>query len=184
MIFNYVRVSTEIQNLDRQLLNVDCDREYKEKVSGKDINRPQLQAMLTNLRENDLVNVHELSRLARNTKDLLGIVQTILEAGASIRFHKENLFFEATKNADPFQNLMLSMLGAIAQFERDLMLERQREGIAIAKAKGRYKGRQTKFTNEDIDNIKKQFSDSTNKAQLAREWGISRQYLYRIAETA
>ena len=183
MIFNYVRVSTEIQNTDRQLNNVKCDRIYEEKVSGKDLNRPVLQTLLGNLRKQDLVNVHELSRLARNTKDLLEIVQKILDAGASIKFHKENLFFEATKKADPFQNLMLSMLGAISQFERDLMLERQREGIALAKAKGKYKGRKTKFSDEDIDNIKKQFIDSKNKAQLARDWGISRQYLYRIAET-
>jgi len=182
MIFNYVRVSTELQNLDRQLLNIDCDREYKEKVSGKDANRPQLQVMLTNLRENDLVNVHELSRLARNTKDLLEIVQKIIDAGASIKFHKENLFFEATKIADPFQNLMLTMLGAIAQFERDLMLERQKEGIAIAKAKGKYKGRQTKFSDEEFVKIKQEFLTSDNKAQLARDWNISRQYLYKIAD--
>ena len=138
--------------------------------------------MLTNLRENDLVNVHELSRLARNTKDLLDIVQKILEVGASIRFHKESLLFEASKKADPFQMLMLTMLGAIAEFERNLMLERQREGIAIAKAKGKYKGRQTRFTDEEILQIKMEFSKSNNKSQLARDWNITRQYLYKIAD--
>lgn len=181
MIFNYIRVSTADQNTERQLLKVQCDRVYEEKVSGKDKDRPQLQAMLLNLRPGDLVNVHELSRLARNTKDLLEIVQEILSAGASIRFHKENLFFQANEKADPFQNLMLTMLGAIAQFERDLMLERQREGIAIAKSKGKYKGRQTRFSEDEIGKIITDFKETKNKAAIARQWGISRQYLYKLA---
>jgi len=181
MIFNYIRVSTELQNTDRQLVDVKHDRLYEEKISAKDTNRPQLEAMLSNLRSGDLINVHELSRLARNTKDLLEIVERIISSGSSIKFHKENLFFESNKKADPFQNLMLSMLGAISQFERDLMLERQREGIAIAKAKGKYKGRQTRFSDEEINQIKSQFTDSSNKTQLAKDWGITRQYLYKIA---
>ncbi len=181
MIFNYIRVSTEIQNTDRQLVDVEHDRLYEEKISAKDTNRPQLEAMLSNLRPGDLVNVHELSRLARNTKDLLEIVERIISSGSSIKFHKENLFFESKKNADPFQNLMLSMLGAISQFERDLMLERQREGIAIAKSKGKYKGRQTRFSDEEINQIKSEFIESSNKTQLAKNWGITRQYLYKIA---
>lgn len=181
MIFNYIRVSTVDQNTDRQLVGIECDRVYEEKVSGKDKNRPELQAMLLNLREGDLVNVHELSRLARNTKDLLEIVQQILSVSASINFHKENLFFQASEKSDPFQNLMLTMLGAIAQFERDLMLERQREGIAIAKAKGRYKGRQTRFSDNEIKQMKSEFDTAKNKAAVARQWGISRQYLYKLA---
>jgi len=180
MIFNYVRVSTEIQNTARQLIDVKHDRLYEEKISAKDTNRPQLEAMLSNLRSGDLVNVHELSRLARNTKDLLEIVERIISSESSIKFHKENLFFESNKKADPFQNLMLSMLGAISQFERDLMLERQREGIAIAKSKGKYKGRQTRFSDEEINQIKTQFIESSNKTQLAKTWGITRQYLYKI----
>ena len=181
MIFNYVRVSTVDQNTDRQLVGIECDRVYEEKVSGKDKNRPELQAMLLNLREGDLVNVHELSRLARNTKDLLEIVEQILSVGASIKFQKENLFFQSSEKSDPFQNLMLTMLGAIAQFERDLMLERQREGIAIAKAKGRYKGRQTRFSADEMERMKSEFSIAKNKAAVARNWGISRQYLYKLA---
>jgi DNA invertase Pin-like site-specific DNA recombinase len=180
MIFNYIRVSTADQNTDRQLIGVHCDRVYEEKVSGKNKDRPQLQAMLLNLRSGDLVNVHELSRLARNTKDLLEIVQQILSAGASIKFHKENLFFQSNEKTDPFQNLMLTMLGAIAQFERDLMLERQREGIAIAKAKGKYKGRQTRFNKDEMQRMKSEFQDAKNKAAIARNWGISRQYLYKL----
>jgi len=180
MQFNYIRVSTLDQNIARQLVGVPCDREYMEKVSGKDTNRPQLQAMLDNLREGDHINVHELSRLARNTKDLLEIVERILSCGASIKFHKEGLLFESGKDADPFQKLMLTMLAAISTFERDLMLERQREGIAIAKAQGKYKGKQSRFTSEELADIKERFATSINKAALARELGVTRQYLYKL----
>lgn len=184
MIFNYIRVSTLHQNTDRQLVGIPCDREYSEKVSAKDINRPQLQNMINSLREGDLINVHELSRLARNTQDLLSIVDQIISAGCSIRFHKENLTFDGSKPDDAFQKLMLTMLGAISTFERDLMLERQKEGIAIAKAKGKYKGRQSSFTDDDVQGIKKEFVLATNKAALARKHGISRGYLYELVKDA
>jgi len=184
MIFNYIRVSTISQNTDRQLLDIDCDREYIEKVSGKDLNRPQLQSLLSNLRAGDLVNVHELSRLARNTQDLLKIVDEIISVGASVKFHKENLLFDGSKKDDAFQKLMLTMLGAISTFERDLMLERQREGIALAKQKGRYKGRKSNFSDDDIQQIKVEFAETKNKAELARKYGISRGYLYQIVKKA
>jgi len=180
MQFNYIRVSTIEQNTARQLVGVDCDRAYEEKVSAKDTNRPQLQAMLTNLRTGDHINVHELSRLARNTKDLLDIVERVVASGASIKFHKENLSFESGKDADPFQKLMLTMLAAISTFERDLMLERQREGIAIAKAEGKYKGKQSRFTGAELADIKERFATSANKAALARELNVTRQYLYKL----
>lgn len=180
MIFNYIRVSTVAQNTERQLAGIECDREYIEKVSGKDANRVELQAMLSNLREGDLVNVHELSRLARNTQDLLSIVDDIIFKGASVKFHKENLVFDGSKREDAFQKLMLTMLGAISTFERDLMLERQREGIAIAKAKGKYKGRKSIFTDVDVETMRIEFGEAKNKAELARKYGISRAYLYRL----
>ncbi|MBW9259071.1 MAG: recombinase family protein [Candidatus Thiodiazotropha sp. (ex. Lucinisca nassula)] len=180
MIFNYIRVSTVAQNTDRQLVGVSCDREYLEKVSAKDAERVELTNMLNNLRSGDTVNVHELSRLARNTQDLLKIVDEIIEKGASIKFHKENLTFDGSKRDDAFQKLMLTMLGAISTFERDLMLERQREGIAIAKQKGKYKGRRSRFSDSDVEGIKERYANCTNKAELARELGISRAYLYRM----
>lgn len=182
MIFNYLRVSTISQNTDRQLVGVFCDRQFMEKISAKDTNRPQLQAMLSMLRPGDHINIHELSRLGRNVKDLLAIVEQILNAGASIQFHKENLTFTSGEKQDAFQQLMLVMLGAIAQFERNLLLERQREGIAIAKAKGKYRGKQSRFTKEQIATMKEQFAlPATNKSALAREFGITRQHLYRLA---
>ena len=145
MKFCYKRVSTVGQNVERQFHGEIFDREFVEKVSGKDVNRPELTSLLSVLRQGDEVHVHELSRLARNTKDLLSVVEQVLDTGASIRFHKENLHFISGKDRPPVQDLMLSLLGAIAQFERDLILERQREGIALAKLRGAYKGRQSRF---------------------------------------
>ena len=182
MIFNYIRVSTEEQKTDRQLIDVPCDTAYTEKVSAKTINRPELQKMLLKLREGDVINVHELSRLARSTKDLLHVVQQILDEGASIRFYKENLYFEAGRDADPFQQLMLTMLAAIATFERDIMLSRQKEGIAIAKEKGKYRGRVTQFSKNQLNEIREQFKTVENKAAYARDLGITRQHLYTIAK--
>jgi len=184
MIFNYIRVSTVQQNTERQLKNIECDREFIEKVSGKDTNREELQKLLMVIRKGDIINCHELSRLARNTQDLLKLVDEILNKQVSIKFHKENLFFDGNKNDDPFQKLMLTMLAAISTFERDLMLDRQREGIAIAKEKGKYKGRKSSFSTDDLKLIKDEFKVSTNKAELARKWGISRGYLYELGKSA
>ena len=182
MHFCYKRVSTTDQNLDRQLVEVECDREYVEKVSGKDTNRPQLQAMLQNIREGDIVHVHELSRLGRSVKDLLEVVEQITSAGGTVKFHKENLEFKGG-DKDPFQALMLNLLSSIAQFERELLLSRQREGIAIAKAKGKYKGKQSKFSTADVERIKAEFEATDNKSKLAERYGITRAYLYELVKS-
>jgi len=183
MIFNYKRVSTIEQNTERQLLDIHCDREFIETASGKDVNRPELQLLLSLIREGDTINIHELSRLARNTQDLLNIVHSIVDKGASINFLKENLSFNGDKKEDAFQKLMLTMLGAISTFERDLLLERQREGIAIAKEKGKYKGRPSRFDKTKVKEIKKLFKERNNKAELARELGMSRGYLYEMVKS-
>ena len=183
MKFCYKRVSTLNQNTERQLYGESYDREFVEYVSAKDTNRPELKNLLNILRNDDEVHVHELSRLARNTKDLLDVIDQILKSGASIKFHKENLTFSSSVDRSPVQDLMLNLLGSIAQFERDLLLERQREGISLAKQRGIYKGRQSKFTDNDISRIKSEFNDSTNKSKLADKWGISRAYLYRLAKS-
>jgi len=180
MIFNYLRISTASQNTERQLINIDCDRTFKDVASGKNRSRPQLELMMLSLRAGDVINVHELSRLARNTKDLLELVEQVLTAGASINFRKENLFFSGERIDDAFQKLMLTMLGAISTFERDLLLERQAEGIAIAKSKGVYKGRKSKFSNMQVADIRLRFNESDNKTKLAKEIGITRAYLYRL----
>ncbi len=180
MEFIYRRVSTIEQKTDRQLPDLIADREFEDKLSGKDLNRPQLQAMLGMLREGDIINVHELSRLGRSLKDLLEIVEVVVDTGATIFFHKENLRFEPNKN-DPFQQLMLNLLSSVAQFERECLLQRQREGIAIAKAAGKYKGKQSRFTGAQIEQIKREFVEENNKTELAKKWGISRGYLYKVA---
>jgi len=180
MEFIYRRVSTTDQKTDRQLPDQIADREFEDKLSGKDLNRPQLQAMLGMLRKNDIIHVHELSRLGRSLKDLLEIVETVVNTGATILFHKENLRFEPDKN-DPFQQLMLNLLSSVAQFERECLLQRQREGISIAKSAGKYKGKQSKFTTAQVEQIKQEFSQEKNKTELAKKWGISRGYLYKIA---
>jgi DNA invertase Pin-like site-specific DNA recombinase len=177
-IINYIRVSTVSQNTVRQLVNVPSDRVFIDKCSGKNTNRPEFQQMLDFVREGDVINCHELSRLARNTKDLLNIVQALNEKGITINFIKEKLSF--TGDNDPFQTLMLTMLGAVAQLERDISLERQREGIAIAKAAGKYKGRPSAFSEAEFSNIKAEFTNTKNKAALARKYNISRSYLYKI----
>ena len=183
MIYSYIRVSTIEQNTARQLVDVTCDHTYIEKVSDKDQNRPQLLALLDAVKDGDLINVHDMSRLARNTRDLLEIVDKIIDTGASIKFHEDNLFFEGGKEKNPRQELMLTMMAAFAKFERSLILSRQREGIAIAKAEGKYKGKQTRFSSDKITDIKKAFNDpSTNKAALARKYSITRSYLYKLVK--
>ena len=136
----YIRVSTILQNEGRQLVGVDRDVEYIEKVSARTTARPELQAMLKAIRPGDTVIVHDISRLARNIGDLHALVSDITNRGAELRFIKENLTFSSYQS-NPMSELMLNLLGSVYQFERSIMLERQREGIQIAKAAGKYKGR-------------------------------------------
>lgn len=178
-VINYLRVSSVTQNTDRQLVGVECDKEFVDKCSGKDTNRPAFIAMMDYVRDGDTINIHELSRLARNTQDLLNIVKDLNGRGITIKFMKENLTFTGDNN-DPFQHLMLTMLGAISTFERDLILERQREGIAIAKANGKFRGRPSSFSEDQIGQIRAEFDQVKNKTELARKYGISRSYLYKL----
>lgn len=178
MIFNYIRVSTTDQNTERQLLDIPCDRAYIEKISGKNTDRPELQAMLLNIRSGDILNIHEMSRLARNTRDLLNLVEEITAKGATIIFHKENLTFKGDGKQDPYQKMMMTMLGAVAELERNLILERQREGIALAKLHGKYKGGQPKLTAQQVEEIKTLVNNRTPITQIARQYNISRRTVY------
>lgn len=144
----YIRVSTVEQNSERQLIEVKLDKVFEDKCSGKDTNRPQLNLMLDFVREGDCIHVHDISRLARNLSDLRVLVSSFTARGISIKFHKENLVF--TGEANPMQDLMLSMLGAVYEFERSMALERQREGIAIAKQQGRYRGAKKRVNDDAI----------------------------------
>ena len=179
MMFNYKRVSTVIQNTERQLQDVPCDRLYEDKLSGKDTNRPEFQTMMNNLRFGDVINVHSLDRVGRNTKDILEIVQQVKDKGCVIHFHKENLKFDGTKT-DMYSELLLTILAGFSAFERNIILERQREGIAIAKEKGVYKGRKSKLTKEQVNTMKIDFENGLAKTEIAKKYGITRAYVYQL----
>jgi DNA invertase Pin-like site-specific DNA recombinase len=175
-IVGYVRVSSVDQNDVRQLDGIKVDRTFTDKASGKDTKRPQLHAALTHLREGDTLVVHSMDRLARNLDDLRKIVLDLTARGVKVQFMKENLTF--TGEDSPMSNLLLSVMGAFAQFERELIKERQREGIAIAKKEGVYKGRKPSLSAERAAELKKRADAGEAKAGLAREFGISRAALY------
>ena len=172
----YVRVSTIAQNTTRQLDGIKLDRIFEDRASGKNINRPRLTACLTHLREGDTLHVHSMDRLARNLDDLRKIVKELTHRGVIVRFHKEGLTF--TGDASPMSNLLLSMLGAVAEFERSLILERQREGIEVAKRDGKYKGRKPALTTDRIQELTARAIAGAKKTDLAREFGISRETVY------
>lgn len=158
--------------------DVVCDRVYEEKISGKDTNRPQLQAMLSNIRSGDIINIHEMSRLARNTRDLLNLVEEMTSKGATIVFHKENLTFKEDGKQDPYQKMMMTMLGAVAELERSILLERQREGIAVAKAKGKYKGGKNKLTDGQVTELNMLHKQGMPIARIAKQFKITRPTVY------
>lgn len=173
----YIRVSSVTQNTDRQLDGIVTDIIFEDKVSGKDTNRPKLTAMILHARKGDTVLVHSMDRLARNLDDLRGIVKELTAKGVVVQFTKEGLTF--TGEDSPMNNLLLSMLGAVAEFERSLIRERQKEGVQIAKAAGAYKGRKQEMTPERIAEIKSRIEAGEPKAKVAKSVGISRDTLYR-----
>ena len=173
----YVRVSTLDQNTERQLDGIELDRTFTDKASGKDTQRPQLQAALEYVRDGDTFVVHSMDRLARNAEDLLRTVRELTGRGVTVEFVKNHLTFSG--KADPMAKLMMTMLAAFGEFERDLIRERQREGIAIAKAKGVYKGRKKALTIEQMAELVECARSGLPKADLARSYGISRETLYQ-----
>ena len=173
----YIRVSSFEQNESRQLDQQNLDRTFTDKASGKDTNRPQLQELLQFVREGDEVFVHSMDRLARNLDDLRKIVKDFTSKGISITFVKEGLTFNSDEDS-PMSNLLLSVMGAFAEFERSLIKERQREGIELAKKKGIYKGRSKSLSAEEIVLLNERVNAGINKSALAKEFGISRQTLY------
>lgn len=148
MNIGYIRVSTVEQNTARQLDGVELDQVFEDKVSGGTVERPQLAALRRSLRAGDTLHVHSIDRLARSLSDLLGLVDEFRAKGVALHFHKESLVF--TGKPDPMQDLMLNMMGAVAQFERAIIRERQAEGIAKAKERGAYKGGTKKTTGSAI----------------------------------
>lgn len=174
----YKRVSTVDQNTARQLDGVAVGKVFEDKASGKNTARPQLQAALEFCRQGDTLVVHSMDRLARNLGDLLALVKGLTDRGVAVEFVKESLKF--TGDDGPMSQLLLSLLGAVAQFERALLLERQREGIAIAKAEGKYKGRKrTLNTAKARELVNRASAGDVSKTALAKEYGVSRETLYQ-----
>ncbi|KAB0668761.1 recombinase family protein [Aeromonas veronii] len=174
-IIGYARVSTTGQSLEQQLTALaECEKVFQEKISGSKTDRPQLQAMLEFVRSGDVLKVTKLDRLARNTRHLLGITDQLHAKGVTLQI--QNLGIDT---ATPTGKLMLTMIGAIATFEREIMLERQAEGIAIAKLKGKYKGRKP-ITSDKVDEVLQMLEQKTSKKMIAKTVGISEATLYRI----
>lgn len=172
----YIRVSADDQNPERQLQDISLDKKFIDKASGKDTNRPQFMMMMDFIREGDVLIVHSLDRLARNLRDLIEIVQTLIKRRCQIQFIKESLLFNGDDS--PMSMLLLSVMGAFAEFERAIIKERQMEGIAIAKKKGLYHGKQFTLSDEQLRQLIERSQEITNKSELAREFGISRASVY------
>ncbi len=181
----YIRVSTIDQNTERQLANlkIKFDRVFTEKVSAKNTARPQLQEMLAFIRDGDHLYIHSMDRLARNLADLLNLVTRTTEKGVTIHFVKENLTFSPNEESNPMSKLMLSMMGAFAEFERSLILERQREGIAQAKARGAYKGRKP-LSSDKLEEARKLIASGKAKTDVCKELGIGRTTLYKYVKAS
>lgn len=173
----YVRVSSADQNTARQLDGVQVDRVFTDRQSGKNASRPQLTALLAHVREGDTVVVHSLDRLARNLIDLRALVDDLIGRGVRVEFLKESLMF-APGATSHMSALLLGVLGAFAEFERSLILERQKEGIEQARAAGRFKGRAPSLSPAQAAELVGRAAAGEQKAALAAEFGITRKAVY------
>lgn len=174
----YVRVSSAGQNIDRQLVGVQLDKVFEEKVSGRNVgSREVLNLCLDYLREHDTLHVHSIDRLARNMSDLLSIVDDLVKRDVTIKFHSEGLTFAPQTN-DPMASLMLHMLGAFAEFERTLIGQRRKEGLEAARKRGKQIGRRKSLSDEDLSKIAQKLSEGASKSDLAKEYSVSRTTLY------
>lgn len=178
----YQRVSSVGQNTERQLDGVDLDKTFTDHASGKSTDRPELARALDYVREGDTLVVHSMDRLARNLEDLRRVVRELTAKGVAVEFVTERLTF--TGDDSPMNTLLLSMLGAVAEFERSMIRERQLEGIAIAKTKGKYKGRKPALTEDQADELTRRLVAGEPVAALAREYGVSRQTVYNVRDRA
>ena len=184
MRVGYIRVSTVEQHEDRQVKDLEengkVEKVFIEKLSGKDTNRPQLNTMIDYVRENDVVVVSEYSRLARSTRDLIDIIETLQNKGVTVISMKEQL-----DTSTPQGEFMLTVFAGIATLERKLMLQRQREGIAIAKANGKYKGRQARQKPKDWESLKAMYmSRQITVAEIAKRCDVSRPVVYKWLKEA
>ena len=181
-IVGYVRVSSVEQNLDRQLAAIgEVDKLFQDKQSGKDRTRLGLASLIGYVRQGDVVKVASMDRLARSLTDLQQIVDDLVAKGAQVKFVKENQAYGGGE-PDSMSRLMLQVLGAFAEFERKLIRERQAEGIRLAKAAGKYKGRARKLTPEQLRQAQEKIDEGIPKARIARDLGVGRSTLHRALE--
>ncbi|MFW5472295.1 recombinase family protein [Knoellia sp. CPCC 206450] len=185
----YVRVSTVDQNPDRQIIAIQAalgsepDRWFTDHSSGGGTDRPALSAMLAHVRDQDVVTVASMDRLARSVVDLDQLVSRLTSRGVTVRFLKEGLVFQAAGQADPLAVFQLQVMGAFAQLERALIRDRQREGIEAAKARGVYRGRARRLTLEQVSQARAEINAGVPKASVARRLGVARQTLYDALRT-
>jgi DNA invertase Pin-like site-specific DNA recombinase len=183
-IVGYIRVSSIGQNTARQLDGMTFDQTFTDKCSGSDTNRPALKAMLSHVRKGDTVVVHEISRLARNTADLLALVKQLTDKGVAITFKKESLTFTGDKD-NAMNQMLLTMLGAVSAFELAMINERRVEGQAKAREAGTHMGRTAKLSADQVATIRTRAAAGDSKTALAEEYGVSRATLYAaIKESA
>jgi DNA invertase Pin-like site-specific DNA recombinase len=173
----YVRVSSIDQHTDRQLAGIDVEKVFTDKASGKDANRPELQAALGFVREGDTLVVHSMDRLARNIGDLRNTVTALTDKGVVVEFIKEHLTFTPAGSSN-MGNLLLNVMGAFAEFERALSKERQREGIEQAKLRGAYKGRKPVLDAAQVAELRAKAAAGVPKTVLAKDFGIGRATVY------
>ena len=173
----YIRVSALDQNPDRQLEGILLDRKFIDKFTGKVLDRPALNEMVQYIREGDRIYVHSMDRLARNLLDLKNVVKQITEKKAEIQFLKENLIF--TGDDSPMSILLLSMMGAFAEFEVSLIRERQREGIRLARERGVYIGRRKVFNEQQIEEIRRLDEEGYRKKEICERFNVSRGCIYK-----
>lgn len=186
-VVGYIRVSTEDQNIDRQLDGLNLDRIFIDKISGTTKERPELQRMIEYVHYGDTVVVHSLDRLARSLEDLISIINQLNQKGVIFRSYKDNLTFDGVNNS-PMDRFLLHILGAVAELERAIIRERQKEGIAKAKKRGVYKGRKSLLTPETITKINQLIEQKNSSldeyknithSYIAEQVGISLPTLYR-----
>ena len=173
----YIRVSSASQHTERQLAGLALDKTFEEKASARDVDhRPQLHLCIDYVRDGDTLHIHSIDRLARNLRDLLALIEALIKKRCSVHFHKENLIFTGDDN--PLQRLQMQIMGAVAEFERALIRERQREGIAAARSAGKTLGRSRVLTPGQVADAVASIAAGTSKASVARQLGVSRQTLY------
>lgn len=179
-IVGYIRVSSQGQNIIRQLLGIKLDREFIDMVTGSNQDRKGLKDCLDYVREGDTLVIDSIDRLARNLLDLQQIINSLVAKGVSVKFIKENLTFNSSK--DPMGNLTLQIMGAFAEFERNMIKARQREGIDAAKKAGKHLGRPELINKKFIETMKEKLEIGQSIRKTAMQMNVSRATIYKAIE--